>query len=99
MRLTKRMYDAGCLSEPVALQRAIGELRVTFRCRDGVTVLEELRQAGCLKARFPRNGATGWAEVVTLNSSGGIAGGDRLDSRFRVRSGARAVISAQAAER
>lgn len=93
------MYDAACLSEPVALQRATGELRVTFRCRDGATVLEELRQAGCLKARFPRSGAIGWAEVVTLNSSGGIAGGDRLDSRFRVQSGARAIIAAQAAER
>ena len=99
MRLTKRMYDAACLSEPVALQRAIGELRVTFRCRGGMTVLEELRQVGCLKARFPHSSAIGWAEVVTLNTSGGIAGGDRLDGAFRVQSGARAVIAAQAAER
>ncbi len=93
------MYDAACLSEPAALQRAVGELHVSFRCRDGATVLDELRQAGCLKARFPRSAAIGWAEVVTLNSSGGIAGGDRLDSRFRAASGARVVIAAQAAER
>jgi urease accessory protein len=99
MRLTKRMYDAACLSEPAALQRAVGELLVSFRSRDGATVLDELRQVGCLKARFPRSGAIGWAEVVTLNSSGGIAGGDRLGSRFRVQPEAQAVIAAQAAER
>jgi urease accessory protein len=37
--------------------------------------------------------------VVTLNTSGGIAGGDRLESAFDVRAGGRASIAAQAAER
>lgn len=96
--MTKRMYDAACLSEPV-LQRATGELAVSVRLRDGVTALDGLRQAGCLKARFPRRLVPGWMDVVMLNSSGGVAGGDRLDNRFEVQPGARVSIAAQAAER
>jgi urease accessory protein len=93
------MYDAACLSEPQTLQRATGELAVTVRRRDDATVLAGLRQAGCLKARFPRPLVRGWIDVVTLNMSGGIAGGDRLESAFDVQAGARASIAAQAAER
>ena len=92
------MFDASSRSEP-ALQRAAGELAVGWRVRDGVTVLDRLRQAGCLKARFPRDGVDGWAGIVTMNLSGGIAGGDRLDSRFVIGKGARASIAGQAAER
>ena len=73
------MYDAASRSDAPVLQRAMGELRVGVRVRDGRTVLEGLRQAGCLKARFPRSDAD-WLNVVTLNTSGGIAGGDELDS-------------------
>ena len=62
-------------------------------------MLDTLHQAGCLKARFPRRTAPEWAEVVTVNSSGGIAAGDRLRSLFSIACGARATISAQAAER
>jgi len=93
------MYDAACLSDAATLQRAVGELRVDVRRREGRTALAGLRQAGCLKARFPRPEDPGWLSVVTLNTSGGIAGGDRLDSSFRLESDARATIAAQAAER
>ena len=93
------MYDAASLSDAPALQRARGELRIAVRERDGRTVLDELRQAGCLKARFPRPVDAGWMSIVTLNTSGGIAGGDTLDSAFAVSAGARATIAAQAAER
>jgi len=93
------MYDAASLSDNPAMQRAVGELRVDLRTRNGRTVLEGLRQAGCLKARFPRPESTDWSSVVTLNTSGGIAAGDRLDSVFTLRCGARATIAAQAAER
>jgi urease accessory protein len=64
-----------------------------------MTVLDTLHQAGCLKARFPRRAAREWAEVVTLNSSGGIAAGDRLSSRFSVACGTRVTVTSQAAER
>jgi urease accessory protein len=88
------MCGAVCLSEH---QRPIGSLHVAVKRRGPASVLADLRQDGCLKARFPR--PVDWAEVVTLNSSGGVAGGDRLDSVFEVREGARATFASQAAER
>jgi len=59
-------------------------------------VLGDLRQEGCLKIRFPRGRH---AEAVLLNTSGGVAGGDRLQSAVSVGDGAHATISTQAAER
>ena len=78
-------------------QRAIGSLRVAFKRRGDATVLADLHQDGCLKARFPR--PVDWTEAVTLNSSGGVAGGDRLDWSYAVAAGARATFASQAAER
>jgi urease accessory protein len=93
------MYDGGCLSEPNSLQRAVGELRVVVKRLGAETVLDELRQVGCLKARFPRRIVPGWMDVVMLNTGGGVAGGDQLDLAFRVGAGGQATIAAQAAER
>jgi urease accessory protein len=97
------MYDAACLSDPPVFppvfQRARGALSVSFKRRGAATVLDGLRQEGCLKARFPRIEPTEWATAVTLNTSGGVAGGDRLSLAFGVGQGAQACIAAQAAER
>jgi urease accessory protein len=93
------MYDAVSLSDRPLLQRAVGNLRVAMAAREGQTVLQDLREAGCLKVRFPRPDDPDWPIVVTLNTSGGVAGGDALDSVFTVGSGASATISSQAAER
>jgi urease accessory protein len=94
------MYDAGSPSELVSEhQRARGELRVSFRRREGRTVLDGLRQEGCLKARFPRPERDAWTSAVMLNSSGGVAGGDVLATTISVGDGARATVAAQAAER
>lgn len=91
------MYDGVSLSN--GLQRATGELRVSVKRRDGLSVLDGLRQSGCLKARFPRALVPGWFDATTVNTSGGVAGGDRLDSLISVGDGARATFAAQAAER
>jgi urease accessory protein len=93
------MYDGGCLSELSPLQRAVGELRVAVKRFGQETVLDELRQGGCLKARFPRRVVPGWMDIVMLNTGGGVAGGDRLDIAIGVGAGAQATIAAQAAER
>ncbi len=93
------MYDGVSLSEQTVLQRAVGDLRVSFKRRGETTALDGLRQAGCLKARFPRPVTAGWADVTFLNTSGGVASGDRLETDFSVGEGARATMSAQAAER
>ena len=91
---TNTMSAAASLSDH---QRAVGSLHVAVKRRGVASVLADLRQDGCLKARFPR--PVDWAEVVTLNSSGGVAGGDRLNSLFDVGTGARATFASQAAER
>jgi urease accessory protein len=81
------------------MQRARGHVRVALRRRGDTTVLAALRQEGCLKARLPRAVNVGWADVVLLNSSGGIASGDMLSTRIDAAPGACASIAAQAAER
>ena len=92
--------DAATLATGLpSLQRATGELMVSVKRRNLASVLDVLRQAGCLKARFPRPVTDGWMDAVMLNTSGGVAGGDRLDSSFDIQIGARVTISAQAAER
>jgi urease accessory protein len=82
------------------MQRAVGDIAARFVRRERETVLATLRQSGCLKARFPaRAPGTGVAEIVTLNISGGVAGGDRVTIRVKADAGANVIVSAQAAER
>ncbi len=80
-------------------QRAQGTLRLSFKRRGDATVLDGLRQEGCLKARFPRTEHGAWAGAVMLNSSGGVAGGDALDIAVSAGPGTRATVASQAAER
>jgi urease accessory protein len=80
-------------------ERAKGELRIALGRRGENTVLQRLRQEGCLKARFPRPEEGAWAGAVLLNSSGGIAGGDVLDVEVQIGAGAQATLAGQAAER
>ncbi len=93
------MYDAASPSEAAIHQRAVGELRLSMRLRGADTVLDGLRQMGCLKARFPRPERGAWTNAVSLNTAGGIAAGDRLSSAITIGEGARATIAGQAAER
>jgi len=80
-------------------QRARGTLRLSFKSRSATTVLDGLRQEGCLKARFPRIEHGAWAGAVTLNSSGGVVGGDVLDTTISAGPGTQATVASQAAER
>lgn len=78
------------------MQRARGEVVLALRRRDAATALADLRQEGCLKLRFPR--AQG-LEAVLLNTSGGVAGGDRLRIAVALAADAAATVTSQAAER
>jgi urease accessory protein len=93
------MYDGASLSETNLLQRAVGDLRVGVKRLGPETVLDDLRQAGCLKARFPRRVVPSWMDIVMLNTGGGVAAGDRLDVAIAVGADAQATVAAQAAER
>lgn len=89
----------GSLVAGAVHQRARGELRLAFKRRSGETVLDTLRQEGCLKACFPRPEPGAWTGAVTLNSSGGVAGGDTLATSISAGPGTRATVASQAAER
>ena len=82
-----------------AHQRARGTLHLSFKRRGPDTVLDTLRQDGCLKARFPRADPPAWPGAVTLNSAGGVAGGDVLTLRIAAGPGTAATVASQAAER
>jgi len=87
------------LELPVA-QRAKGRLSLEFR-RDAAmsrTRVQKFYQEGCLKARLPRP-VDGICEAITMNISGGIAGGDSLDTEIALSSGAECCVTTQAAER
>ena len=82
-----------------ARQRATGALHVSVKLRGAATVLDRFRQEGCLKARLPRPERGAWTTAITLNSSGGVAQGDRLATMITAGAGTRLTVASQAAER
>lgn len=80
------------------LQRSSGATRLSFKPAPAGTALEDLYQEGCCKVRFPR-GQGDHLEAVLLNTAGGLTDGDRLTTDINWRSGARATVTTQAAER
>jgi urease accessory protein len=91
------MLDAP--TDPARLQRAMGRASVALVAgRNGCAVLADLHQQGSAKAILPRvdGGAT---EVVFLNTSGGLTGGDRLDFALTLAPALRATATTQTAER
>lgn len=81
-----------------ALQRSHGEAAVGLGLIDGQVRLRTLRQIGSAKAILPHVAGAA-PEVVFLNTSGGLTGGDRLDCRLTLGPGCRALATTQTAER
>ena len=80
------------------LQRATGRAHVGLVARGAVTCLSDLHQSGSAKAFLPQvHGPV--PEVVFLNTSGGLTGGDRLTFSVTLGEGAQAVATTQTAER
>ena len=91
------MFDAASASDR-ALERADGAARLRFARRGSNAFVKE-RYASS-PARILRPAAyDGPPEAVLANTSGGLAGGDRLSVVVSVESGAEGVVSGQAAER
>jgi len=78
-------------------QRSTGTAQVRLVPGPSGARLERLYQAGSAKA-FLHPGPAG-PEVVFLNTSGGLAGGDTLDYRLDLAAGCRATATTQTAER
>ena len=79
------------------MQRRRGEAAVRLRLDGQAVRLVDLRQQGSAKAILPRVGRV--PEVVFLNTSGGLTGGDRLSYAVALGDGVTATATTQTAER
>ena len=80
-------------------QRGSGILEVGLAVHDGRTALRHLHQVSPLRALFPTPERDEALTVAVVNTSGGLAGGDRLAITMHAEANARATISAPAAEK
>ncbi len=80
-----------------AMQRSKGAASLSFGLRDGRAVLADLAQSGSARAMLPRT-FSDRPEVVFLNTSGGLASGDRLSYGLTLAGGA-VLATTQTAER
>lgn len=78
--------------------RAVGELHMSAKPWGARTVLGDLRQAGSLKMLFPRPTGDGLLGI-SINTAGGVTGGDRFQFEARADAGTTLTLSTQAAER
>ncbi|HET6630253.1 MAG TPA: urease accessory protein UreD [Woeseiaceae bacterium] len=60
--------------------------------------MADLFQEGCLKLRLPRPVREGEADLVIMNTAGGLTGGDRLSIEVSVGNGARTTATTPACE-
>jgi urease accessory protein len=72
-------------------QRSVGHVHLRMEC-DGIAIM---REAGSAKCRMPR----GTREAILINTSGGLAGGDKVFIKAEVGAGATLTLTSQAAER
>lgn len=80
-------------------QRAEGRLAISFARRGENTYLAEVYQRSPCRVLFPRPPGGEPPLAVLVNTSGGLAGGDRVSIAVMVGSGAAATITTQAAEK
>lgn len=86
------------LAPTPVMQRSFGRAMATFAFAQGRSALADLAQSGSAKAMLPRV-FTPVPEVVFLNTSGGLTGGDSLGYHIGLGAGARVLATTQTAER
>ncbi|WP_165899892.1 urease accessory protein UreD [Borborobacter arsenicus] len=88
-------------SDAVAkLQRSHGQARICLdRQGNGATGVRTLFQDGCLKLRLPRSPCGEGAEVVVINTAGGLTGGDKVSIDVTVGANASATVTTPGSER
>jgi urease accessory protein len=85
---------------PAALSavRAVGGVRARFALRGDRSGVRELRQSGGYRLALPETFSR-HVEGSQINTGGGVAGGDRIETAVTVDAGADVVFSTQGAER
>ena len=79
--------------------RSRGTIDMSFARQGPATRLSRSYQAGCLRLRVPQRMEGDRPCAVLINTSGGLAEGDRLSQRIAWEAGSRGVVSTQAAEK
>lgn len=80
--------------------RAQGRVRLGFAANARGTHIADLSESGGFRVKFPKGPAKERVcEAVLVNTAGGMTGGDALDIRVAVRTGAQAVVATQSAEK
>ena len=82
-----------------ALQRAEGICRIAVDGAANGTRIMDLYQKSAIRILFSRTGEDRLQEAVLVNTSGGVAGGDSLESTVTALSRASIAVTTQAAER
>ena len=78
--------------------RSRGTIDMSFARLGPKTMLSKSYQAGCLRMRVPRRMESDRPCAVLINTSGGLAEGDRLSQRIDWEEGSRGIVTTQAAE-
>jgi urease accessory protein len=81
------------------LQRAEGSCRIVLGSSERGTRIMDVYQRSPIRVLFPRTVGTQVQEAVLVNTSGGIAGGDRLESSVTAMDKASITVTTQAAEK
>ena len=85
-------------TETFAGNRSVGRVAFTVAADAGRSRRGRLHEAGALRVRFP-NGDGETLEAVTVNTAGGMTGGDRFDIDVKVDAGAKLTLTTAAAEK
>src|ERR1700731_750234 len=81
------------------LQRAKGSGRTVLSGSDKGTRIMDVYQRSPIRIMFPRAAGGAIEEAVLINTAGGIAGGDRLESGVTALANASIAVTSQAAEK
>src|SRR5215469_18146194 len=81
------------------LQRAEGTCRIVVGGYGKSTRIMDVYQKSPVRVLFPKTGDDRAQEAVLVNTSGGVAGGDRLQLSVTALCGASIAVTTQAAEK
>jgi urease accessory protein len=81
------------------LQRAEGSCRIVLSGSERGTRVMDVFQRSPIRVLFPRTQGAAVEEAVLVNTAGGIAGGDRLESCVTLLPNASIAVTSQAAEK
>jgi urease accessory protein len=81
------------------LQRADGAGRIVVSGSQKGTYITDVYQRSPIRIMFPRDGGAAAEEAVFINTAGGVAGGDKLESGVTALANASIAVTSQAAEK